>query len=180
MKILLIEPPKSSVTIGGEDVFLFEPLALEYVAAVVAKDHDVRILDLRLEKNLQGILTEFCPDVVGITSYTVHVNTVKRLFEQIKGWNPQVLTVVGGHHATVVPKDFFSPFIDLIVTGEGVFAFKEIIVRFERGERFDGIPGIAFAKGDTLVRTDCQAVVDLDECVDCGACVRACNVKNPP
>ena len=163
MKILLIEPPKSPVTIGGEDVFLFEPLALEYVAAVVAKDHDVRILDLRLGgEDLQGILTEFCPDVVGITSYTVHVNTVRRLFEQMKGWNPQVLTVVGGHHATVVPEDFLSPFIDLIVIGEGVFAFKEIIARFKRGEGFDGIPGIAFAKGDTLVRTNCQAVVDLD------------------
>lgn len=34
MRILLIEPPKSPVTIGGEDLHLFEPLALEYLAAV--------------------------------------------------------------------------------------------------------------------------------------------------
>ena len=129
MKILLIEPPKAPVTIGGEDVFLFEPLALEYVAAGVNRDHDVRILDLRLEKDLQGALKEFSPDVVGITAYTVHVNTVRHLFEEIKAWNPQVLTVVGGHHATVMPEDFLSPFIDLIVIGEGVFAFKEIVRR---------------------------------------------------
>ena len=51
MKILLVEPAKSPVTIGGEDAFLYEPLALEYVAAGVAQDHDVRILDLRLEKD---------------------------------------------------------------------------------------------------------------------------------
>jgi len=162
MKILLIEPAKAPTTIGGEDVFLYEPLALEYVAAGAAQDHDVRILDLRLEKALPDVLTDFRPDVVGITSYTVHVNVVRRLFEQIKKWNPQVLTVVGGHHATVVPEDFVSPFIDLIVIGEGVLAFKEIIARFERGERFDDIPGIAFATGDSLVRTDPQAVVDLD------------------
>ncbi|NVM57375.1 MAG: cobalamin B12-binding domain-containing protein, partial [Desulfobacterales bacterium] len=162
MKILLIEPAKAPSTIGGEDVFLYEPLALEYVAAGVAKDHDVRILDLRLGKALPDVLTDFRPDVVGITSYTVHVNPVRRLFEQIKRWNPQVLTVVGGHHATVVPEDFFSPFIDLIVIGEGVLAFREIITRFERGGKFDGIPGIAFAKGDSFVRTDPQAVVDLD------------------
>lgn len=162
MKILLIEPAKAPSTIGGEDVFLYEPLALEYVAAGVAKDHDVRILDLRLEKDLQNVLADFCPNVVGITAYTVHVNIVRRLFEQIKRWNLRVLTVVGGHHATVAPEDFLSPFIDLIVIGEGVFVFKEIIARFERGERFDGIPGIAFAKGDSLVRTDSQAAVDLD------------------
>jgi len=33
----------------------------------VIKDHDVKILDLRLEKDLQGIFRDFCPDVVGIT-----------------------------------------------------------------------------------------------------------------
>jgi radical SAM superfamily enzyme YgiQ (UPF0313 family) len=162
MKILLIEPAKAPLTIGGEDVFLFEPLALEYVAAGVVKDHDVRILDLRLEKDLQGILADFHPNVVGITSYTVHVNIVRKLFEQIKEWNPQVLTVVGGHHATVIPEDFVSPFIDLIVIGEGVFTFNEIIARFEMGNKFDDIPGIAFAKGDSFVTTEPRALDDLD------------------
>jgi hypothetical protein len=65
MKILLIEPAKAPITIGGEDVFIYEPLALEYIAAGVVKDHDVKILDLRLEKDLQGFLRDFCPDVVG-------------------------------------------------------------------------------------------------------------------
>jgi hypothetical protein len=32
MKILLIEPTKAPLTIGGEDVFIYEPLALEYIA----------------------------------------------------------------------------------------------------------------------------------------------------
>ena len=163
MKIMLIEPPKAPLTIGGEDVFIYEPLALEYVAAGVAKEHDIMILDLRLEKDLQGALREFRPDVVGVTSYTVHVNTLKNLFAEIKRWNPKVLTVVGGHHATIVPEDFISPFIDLILPGEGVFAFKEIVTRFERGQGFDGIPGIAFAKGNCLVKTDCRPVMDLDD-----------------
>ncbi|HJX70119.1 MAG TPA: radical SAM protein [Dehalococcoidia bacterium] len=162
MKILLIEPAKAPLSIGGEDVFLYEPLALEYVSAGVASNHDVRILDLRLEKDLQAVLRDFCPDVVGITSYTVHVNTVRALFEQIKRWNPQVLTVVGGHHATVIPEDFLSPFIDVIVIGEGVFSFQEIIARFERGESFDEIPGLALTKGNSLVRTGYPPLVDLD------------------
>ena len=162
MRILLIEPCKAPETIGGEDVFLFEPLALEYVAAGVVRDHDVRILDLRLEKGLDDVLEEFRPDVVGITSYTVHVKTVRNLFNEIKRWNPQILTVAGGHHATVVPEDFHTPSIDLVVTGEGVFTFKEIVARFEKNEGFDGIAGIAFENGGQLVRGDNPASVDLD------------------
>ena len=127
MKILLIEPAKAPRSIGGEDVFVYEPLALEYVAAGVSKDHDVRILDLRLDRDLEGALDYFSPDVVGITSYTVHVNVVRKITEQIKEWNPEALVIVGGHHATVVPEDFVSPCIDIIVMGEGVFVFREII-----------------------------------------------------
>ena len=162
MKILLVEPAKAPRTIGGEDVFLYEPLALEYIAAGVCQDHDVKILDLRLEKDLQGAVEQFEPDVVGITSYTVHVNTVRGLFSQIKTWDPEVLTVVGGHHATVAPEDFASPHIDAIVVGEGVFSFKEIVSRRERGEGFEGIPGVCIAGNGSLVKYAPVRVNDLD------------------
>jgi radical SAM superfamily enzyme YgiQ (UPF0313 family) len=162
MRILLVEPSKAPATIGGDDVFIYEPLALEYLAAGVAPDHDVRILDLRLEKDLEGVLARLRPDVVGITAYTVHVNPVRRLFDAVKQWSPEVLTVVGGHHATVVPEDFISPAIDLIVLGEGVFPFQQIVRRVEKGEGFDGIPGLAFARGGGLARTAHPLAVDLD------------------
>ncbi len=162
MKILLIEPAKAPLSMGGEDIALFEPLALEYLASGVAGDNDVRILDMRLESDLFGVLEDFAPDVVGITSYTVHVNTVMGVFERIKGWNPYVLSVVGGHHATVRPTDFISPFIDLVVSGEGVFAFREIINRFESGEGFHDIPGVSFMDEDTRVTNAPLPLEDLD------------------
>jgi len=34
MRILLIQPPKAAATIGGEDVYIYEPLALEYLSPV--------------------------------------------------------------------------------------------------------------------------------------------------
>ena len=162
MKILLIQPPKSPRTIGGEDVFIYEPLALEYLASAVTQDHDVKILDLRLENSFESTLTAFAPDIVGITAYTVHVNVVKTLFEKVKAWNPETLTVVGGHHATVSPEDFNSPFIDVTVTGEGVSVFKEIVRRFEKRESLGDIPGTIVARGGSMCRTDRSLDIDLD------------------
>jgi len=162
MRILLVQPAKQSISLGGEEVFLYEPLALEYIAAGVSKDHDVMIFDQRLEKNLRYTIERFNPQIVGITSYSVHVNSVKKLFERIKTLNPSILTVIGGHHATIMPEDFLSPSIDLIVMGEGVFAFKEIVDRFEKGEGFHNISGVAFGKNGELVKTEFQKVVDLD------------------
>jgi radical SAM superfamily enzyme YgiQ (UPF0313 family) len=162
VKILLVQPAKAPVTIGGDDYHLFEPLALEYLAAPLVSEHDVKILDLRLDKDLDTTLEEFSPDVVGITAYTVHVNTVRKLFDRIRRWNPRALTVVGGHHATVVPEDFFLPSIDLVVSGDGVFIFKEIVRRLEKGTGYDGIPGVAFMRDGEWVRIDPEPLVDLD------------------
>ena len=142
MRILLIEPPKPDRSLAGDDVFIYEPLALEYLAAGIPSEYEVQILDLRLEKDLESNLEKFQPDVVGITAYTIHVNQVKNLFEKIKNWNQSTLTVVGGHHATVLPDDFSTPDIDLIVIGEGVIPFNEILRRHRINNTFLGIPGV--------------------------------------
>jgi hopanoid C-3 methylase len=162
VKILLIEPPKAPVTIGGEEVFLFEPLALEYVAAGAAGEHDVRILDMRLDKGLASALEDFIPDIVGFTAYTVHVNTVRRPARDIKTWNRNTLTVVGGHHATVSPDDFLTPEIDLVVGGEGIEPFREIVRRHETRQGFDGIPGLVVRSDAGLVIRVAGAAIDLD------------------
>jgi len=162
MKILLIQPAKAPVTIGGDDVYLYEPLALEYIAAGVTDNHDVKIFDMRLEKDLKKIFDEFKPYVVGITAYTVNVNIVKTLFKEIKTWNPEVFTVIGGHHATVSPEDFLDSSIDLIIMGEGVFAFQELMRRLGKKENFDGMKGIVYKEEGTIIKIPLEPVVDLD------------------
>jgi radical SAM superfamily enzyme YgiQ (UPF0313 family) len=151
------------VTLGGEDVFLFEPLALEYLAAGLTPHHDVKILDMRLDRNLRRAFEGFSPDVVGITAYTVHVKTVRRMLETIKRLNPRVLTVVGGHHATVRPKDFSSRTIDVVIVGEGVEPFRQVVARFERGESLEGIPGVGLPRDGGLLLADSAPPGPLDD-----------------
>lgn len=162
MRILLVQPAKPEKALGGEDFAIYEPLALEYLAAGVAGDHDVRIFDMRLDHDLDSLLREYGPDIVGITSYTVHVNTVKMLFRQIKAFNPDIVTIVGGHHATIMPADFYTPFIDVIITGEGVFPFKEVIVRLEKKIDLSKIPGSVCMENGPIVIYQRDQVIDLD------------------
>jgi radical SAM superfamily enzyme YgiQ (UPF0313 family) len=162
MRILLVEPAKAPLTLGGEDVFLFEPLALEYLAAGLVGDHDVRIHDQRLGHDVKTVFEDFRPDVVGVTGYTVHVSVVRELCREIKSWNSEVVTVVGGHHATVAPEDFESPFIDVVVAGEGVFPFREIVRRLGRREELASIPGVELAMGERGVGEGGPHDIDLD------------------
>ena len=162
MKILLVQPAKPAKALGGEEFAIYEPLALEYLAAGVAGDHDVRILDMRIDRDIDNHLREYRPDVVGITSYTVHVNTVKQLFQQVKTLNPEIVTVVGGHHATIMPMDFCAPSIDVIVTGEGVFPFRELIACLERKDDLSSIPGAARLENGSVIINKPAQDTDLD------------------
>lgn len=162
MKVLLIQPKKPEKAIGGEDFAVFEPLSLEYLASGIKDNHDVRIFDMRIEDDLESLLNRYQPDVAGITAYTVHVNVAKALAEKIKKINSKIFIVVGGHHATVAPEDFTTPFIDLVVMGEGVFTFRELIDRLEGKKDIDGITGTAYKKNGEIIIIEKRDIDDLD------------------
>ena len=132
MRILLIQPASLDDALARDALSMFEPLALEYLAAGCAGHHDVRILDMRLDTGLDACLRDFRPQVVGITAYTVHVNGVKGLFEEVRVFDRDIITVAGGHHATVMPEDFCIPSVNAVVAGEGVFPFRDLLECLEK------------------------------------------------
>jgi hypothetical protein len=48
------------------------------------------------------------------------VNVARSLFREVKDFDPDILMVIGGRHATILAGDFLSPFIDFTVIWEGV------------------------------------------------------------
>ncbi len=162
MKILLIKPPTSEKIFSWGDFWMNEPLELEYVAAGVCDKYDVRILDMRLDKSLEKHLEEYGPDIVGLTSYTSQVYITKNLCKKIKAFNPGILTAVGGLHATVAPEDFCDPDLDIIVRGEGVFTFREIVERLENKQEVTDVKGIACYHPAGLKYTEPRDHPDLD------------------
>lgn len=162
MKILLIATPSSPQSIGADQYFLHEPLALEYIGAGVRKNHDVKILDLRIERNLWETLAAFKPDVIGCSAYTADVAVVKQLFSDVKEKHPQILTVVGGHHATGMPMDFFDRSADVVVVGEGSRPFKKICDCYEEHRDLGEIENIYYRKNGQMKFTRKEAHPPLD------------------
>ncbi len=145
MNVLLIWPKaRTDPDWGGDLGAIAEPLALEYLAAGLLEDkHDVKILDLRLHPNdLTSTLLDYKPDMVGVTAYSMHVRAALAIMETTKKVLPSCLTIIGGHHATILPEDFFEGQVDLIVCGEGVRPIKEIAYRKLLNNSFEGIAGV--------------------------------------
>jgi radical SAM superfamily enzyme YgiQ (UPF0313 family) len=145
-------------------IYLFEPLALEYLGAGLKEDgHEVKLLDARIEPDIDGACVRFCPDLVGLTGFTSHLNIVKEIARSVKERAPGTFVVAGGHHATVSPEDFNEPCFDMVVIGEGVFTLREIVRTVEAGGRLADIRGLAVPASGGMIFSEPRPYTDLNE-----------------
>ncbi len=142
MRILLVQPNLSE-GIGFRLAASPEPLHLEMIAATVP-EHEVRILDMRLDRDLDAALASFEPEMVAVTTLTPEVHTAQNILQRVKSVSDEIFTVVGGHHATLLPQDFFLPQVDAVAIGEGEIMFPELARAVTDRCGLESVPNIAW------------------------------------
>lgn len=163
MRILLVQPDLAA----GFGFLLAaspEPLHLEMLAATVP-EHDVRILDMRIDRDLEAALESFGPDLVAVTTLTPEVYTAQSILRRVKSFAPEIFTLVGGHHATLLPQDFFLPQVDAVAVGEGEIMFPDLVRALAQGRRPAGVPNLVWQDRDgTFLRNRrCESRVNLGD-----------------
>ena len=174
MKILLINPPRSPenniLKFAPEEAKRFihkkligPPLGLLTIAAAV-KDYDVTVFDTKGEHDLvpetppldvlvRSLLEKHQPDLVGVTAITSEFDFCIEICRTIKQYNPSILTVAGGLHATLCPNDFTDPSFDIIIPGQCPHIFREVVQVKENGGMFESVPGILINNAGDLKKT---------------------------
>lgn len=147
MRILLVQPDYNPGPVGYRAVAMPEPLALELLAAMVG-EHEVRILDLRVDPSLDELLASFAPDVVATTALTTEVYAARDILKKVKAHSPEIFTTVGGYHATLMPADFQLPYVDAVCLGEGEFVFADLVRAVERGRDLAKVPNLIWRTPD--------------------------------
>lgn len=147
MRILLVQPDHDPGPVGFRLAAMPEPLGLELLAAMVP-DHEVSILDMRVDHDLPGKLSQFDPDVVAVTALTTEVYAAQEVLQCVKTRLPERVTVVGGHHATLVPDDFFLPCVDAICLGEGEMVFPTLIGAVAAAGSLGDVPNLIWRDGE--------------------------------
>lgn len=149
MKVLLVKPPQNPYL---STRCLYEPLELEYLAAAIS-DHEVRILDMRISRNLREEVVHFRPDILGVTGYTSDYNSVVNILKEVRQLDSSVITVVGGNHATFSPRDFALPFVNAVFIGYADSTFPMYLKAIGDPEKIKAIPDIAIVENKKLFFT---------------------------
>lgn len=113
---------------------------------------------------ISNILKSFKPDVVGITSMTIQYASALQTARITKEWDPNCTVIMGGSHASVMPRTMIEwPYTDIVVKGEGEEVFIEIIQRLKDGRKdFQDIGGVITKNTQSKLDDLPLEVADLD------------------
>jgi hopanoid C-3 methylase len=164
MRVLLVNPPRSPFNAILEGAppeakrfihkkLIGPPLGLLTVAAALRGAHDVSLLEMKGEYDLhpdapaprallRSRLEELRPEVVGVTCIASEKDFGLEILREAKAFDPRVLTVAGGLHATLCPPDFDDAAVDAVVVGQGEETFRKVLAVRERGEGLDSVGGL--------------------------------------
>ncbi len=134
MKVLLVKPNPPKQCINLQSFMICEPLELEYCAALLNElQCSSTVVDLVIDKDFRKALNGDDYGVVAFTAYQIHIGVVKEYARIVKEKDKNILTLVGGVQAEVVPESFDDENVDVVLTG-GMAAFKEVILAAKEGK----------------------------------------------
>ena len=165
MKVLLLRPAAEKKSMAR-----VLPLGLLAIGSVLKRaGHQVKILDLRIsnspDEELESVMRSFDPQVVGIGVMTIECKYGFVDAAKVKEINPGVKIVFGGPHCSHEPQFILNdPNVDLMVSGEGDLTIVELIDALEQDRDIENVPGIAYKKNGSYIRTADRPVIrDLDK-----------------
>lgn len=187
MRIALLYPPPWKIPMPGEapdthgdgppseyregdlDADFFQtPYGLFVLGAQALRaGHQVKVMNLSAFawRRVEEVVAALDADLFGMSCWTANRRGVGLTARLIKRLHPRAHVVVGGPHATPLPKHMlaYHPDIDTVSIGESERTFMELLERLEAGQPTEGIAGTAYRVGDRIeIAPERPAVEDLD------------------
>ena len=189
MKILLIDPPMQSIMLARADWYPMSLSYL--AGSAIAEGHDVLIYNGEHDKDLdyvnlttysnnyhlypealnnadhyawkkyKKILSQFKPDIIGITAFSVKFPSALRIAAISKDYNPTVPVIMGGQHTTIMTDQVLADRnIDFAVRGEGEQTFIEFINQFESNKSWSNIDGLCYKQNKRVLKNKNRELIE--------------------
>ena len=170
MKVLLVRPKNTEAfslfaDAGGKTI----PLGIAYIAAFLQQNGvEVKILDnlveLLDEEQVEEYIKNYQPDIVGISATTPDIYQGFKIAEITKRVNKNIITVIGGHHVTVLPEETLkNDNVDIVVAGEGEYTSLELVKAVAGKKSLKNVKGLYYKdNGEVVFSGKRELIKDLD------------------
>jgi len=145
------------------------PLGILAVATPLMRaGYSVQLIDSTITPNFKKRVLEEVRDAVCLAISLVTGPMIRETVEiarAVKLWKPDFPIVLGGWHPSLLPKQTLeSPYIDIVVRGQGEDTLLEVVQHIEARASLDLVPGIGFKRDRRLHFTTerpLRPIVDL-------------------
>jgi radical SAM superfamily enzyme YgiQ (UPF0313 family) len=174
LRILLFTTPTGLVKGAVEKPsFGIQPLGVLYLASALNEwadfEYSIKVVDAYTfghnADDIKNFIKDFKPNIVGVSAVTILIHDAQYICSLAKGISPDILTVIGGPHASTIPTDAAQhKDTDLAVIGEGEIIFLELCRTVLNREKYQSIAGIAYRDNGHIIVNDKKPPIDnLDE-----------------
>lgn len=143
------------------------PLSLVHAATLLVDDHDVRVVDQRVERHWRRALDALLardPIAVGLTTMTGSMIRHALEIARYVRARSNVPLVWGGTHVSLQPRQAMrSDLVDHVVVGEGERSFPRLVQRLQQGRSAVGIPGVWTRHDGAVVEAQSAPPMDFGE-----------------
>jgi len=154
-KILFVNPNTRHL---GTLLTVYPPMGVLYLSSILREaGHDVRLVDADIDgltsAEVRRIVSEYEPDIVGITMNALQSRSAFEIADLIREENPKVKIVVGGPHPSALREGILEKCrsVDAVVYGEGEVTFSELVRAFEEDRSLERIKGVCFRTGEEIL-----------------------------
>ena len=173
MDVLLINPPynlkKNMGRLAGI-VPTTMPIGLAFIAANLEKHGmTAEILDAQVHKFTKSALKKKIlggkPLIVGITTTTPMIASALKVAEMVKGISKSPKVVLGGCHASFLPKEMLkNRNVDIVARGEAEQTMVGLVNALKEGKGLSKVNGISFREKGKVKHTGPATLVEnLDD-----------------
>lgn len=157
--VMFIVPPGGYLAERWSHGELIPALGIGYISAFLEQNgYKCSILDANaLRLTYEDIVDEvkrLKPDIVGLTFTTENRFYAFETLRQIKEYDPQIITLLGGPHVWNTAEDTLThiPWVDFIVRGEGELTTLELVQTLENQKELRHVLGISYRGKDGSIQ----------------------------
>tara|TARA_Y100000310_G_scaffold343159_1_gene449510 strand:- start:25091 stop:26542 length:1452 start_codon:yes stop_codon:yes gene_type:complete len=165
MKIIFVIPKTSDF----DPEFMLEPLHIGYMSSYLKSKgyNDLELIYGAFTNDEETIERCSKADIVGLNTTSPMLKHAVQLAEEIKKRNSNVVTMIGGAHASALPIETLTQCkpIDIIARGEAEETLLSIVKALENKTDFKDIRGITYRdkSGEIIHNEDVILMEDLDQ-----------------
>ena len=112
------------------------------------------------------VLSDFKPEVVGISVFTTKAAGAFRAAEIVKTFDASIPVVIGGPQPSVRAEESLRicPYVDFAVRGEGEISFSHLIEAIEKKNSYHAIDGLSYRSDGRIIHNrNADFISNLDE-----------------